>query len=840
MKKRIVSFILVIVMAVLALSSCAYDYAKKDLGEFNSIDLDKLKSGLKDGLTLLIDDGDFGLDEDERAKKVKDKILTSLAAIATEKYTEGTVDGDDKLAYCYYATATIGGKELVFYADKMQESKASAIQLGLTTLEGFDKVLAENVVGVDVTNRIYNTNTSYVANGDQVLVTYTESYKYGEGDNAKTVTEKVTYALKTVGAADLMAANLAGKKVGATYGFSTAGEKRIIGKTEYTVDVTYTDVVVDKIFKTKDEGKVAAGDNVYITYTVEDALVHTKTEDNLTVTIPADTVKDDKSFFGQLIGAEVGKELSIKAIVNGNVTESYTKVMVKSITGAADGDKVEAGDRIVVTYEYKKSESEGKKTYTNTTLTVPADAKADGKSFPEQLVGKAIGSTISINPVETAEGDGTRTVTYTSVKVNWVVETKAEEITFTHITYPKADNEKAVNATATDGSSHDLRDVELTYHVLPVYFNSVKALDAYTVLDEFYSAVASFTEEEHEDGEEHEKTYDFSSVQSGNYKNGEDTLLALVEALSTLQSELATAEKATSSKLTALKTAADAVNGAEKPTTTQNTNLTKAKTEYNEAVNAEKTAKDAVDKQIEKILKCVSTNTEDAPIADALVADYSDYVYGTLEDAYEDEIVKALAKAIYTYGKECLGKEFKSLPRQAVLDAYDRIKDSHKTKFYAKPTSGSSTETEYKKCGGDFDLYLKKVYFPEEKNYDTLDMQRVRDAIGAEAEKAVEELIYVYALAKTVSKIYGEDLLLTKEEKKDCKTQAEQMEMFYMYYLGSTVDMDVNDYIHAAQLDKVLDFLLEVNKDNEEMRVDFVNIKYGFKSDKDDAQDSKD
>jgi hypothetical protein len=63
------------------------------------------------------------------------------------------------------------------------------------------------------------------------------------------------------------------------------------------------------------------------------------------------------------------------------------------------------------------------------------------------------------------------------------------------------------------------------------------------------------------------------------------------------------------------------------------------------------------------------------------------------------------------------------------------------------------------------------------------------------------------------------------------------MEQFYMYYLGSTVDFDENDFVHAAQLDKVLDFLLE-EKETDELRVEFEHIKYDFK--KDEAQDSKD
>ena len=836
--KRIISLLLVIVMSVGVLSSCAFNYAKEDMASYAEFDVNTFKAGLVDGIKLVIDDGDFGLDEDERKNKVKDTILTALAALATKKYTSGVLGEKDTLTYCYYVTANIDGVDYVFYADKMQESKATTLQLGLTTLEKFDKALAEKVASLDISDLIYSTNSAYVASGDKVYVSYTESYEYG--DEATKVTEKVTYKLVTVDDTTALGKLLAGTKVGATYEFETQDEKRKVGEAEYTVDVKYTDLVIDEKFSSKDEGKVVAGDLLYITYTHESSTVTTKTNTKVEFTIPADTVADTKTFAGQLIGAEVNKELSVKAIVNGNVTESYAKVIIDSIKGGAEGDKVKAGDTVVISYDYSKSESAGKKTYTNTTLEIPADAKKDNAkpSFTDQLVGATIGSTATISNVVTENQDGSKTTdTYTSVKVNWVVESDlANEITLDYVTYPKADNKDKVEVSAVDGTKKDLRDVTLTYHIFPVWKNDVKALDAKTVLEKYYSAVGSYTEEElPEDADkdaEPEKTYNFDSVQSGNYKKGDDTLLSLVETLATLQSELTTANSDVSSKLTSLKTAQKAVDSATEPTTTQNTNLTKAITDYNNSVKTQKEKQAAVDAQIAKILEC--TNDKGGDIQADLIADYEKYTYKTLEDKYLDEIKNNLAKAIYTYGAECLTK-YLTLPRKAVMEAYRRIEDSHKTDFYAKPTSTTSTtETNYKKFGGDFDLYLKSVYFKDDKNYETIPMQKVYDAIGLEAEQAVRDLIFLYVLVDAVSEIYGEDVSLTKDEIKDSKDQAEQMEQFYMYYLGSTVDFDENDFVHAAQLDKVLDFLLE-EKETDELRVEFEHIKYDFK--KDEAED---
>jgi hypothetical protein len=93
MMKRIISLLLVIVMSVGVLSSCAFNYAKEDMASYAEFDVNTFKAGLVDGIKLVIDDGDFGLDENERKNKVQNTILSALAALATKKYTSGVLDG---------------------------------------------------------------------------------------------------------------------------------------------------------------------------------------------------------------------------------------------------------------------------------------------------------------------------------------------------------------------------------------------------------------------------------------------------------------------------------------------------------------------------------------------------------------------------------------------------------------------------------------------------------------------------------------------------------------------------------------------------------------------------
>ena len=80
MKKRIISLFLVIVMVVLTLTGCAYNFSKKDMSKYTE-DLDYIKL-LKEVLAdfdIKVTD-EFVNDENIRTMKVMDAILAKLAA----------------------------------------------------------------------------------------------------------------------------------------------------------------------------------------------------------------------------------------------------------------------------------------------------------------------------------------------------------------------------------------------------------------------------------------------------------------------------------------------------------------------------------------------------------------------------------------------------------------------------------------------------------------------------------------------------------------------------------------------------------------------------------------
>ena len=136
MKKRIISLILVVVMSLLALSSCAYSYEKDDMANYASFDSAAFLAALQ---ALEIEDGDFGVDEEQRWVKVEDAVLNAIVSKAvdkTVKVTNGKVGTTDILYYSYYYTITVGegedAKTYTFDTSKLTDA-SSNVQLGLST-----------------------------------------------------------------------------------------------------------------------------------------------------------------------------------------------------------------------------------------------------------------------------------------------------------------------------------------------------------------------------------------------------------------------------------------------------------------------------------------------------------------------------------------------------------------------------------------------------------------------------------------------------------------------------------------------------------------------------------
>ena len=766
MKKRIISLILVVAMAFLTLTGCAYNYAKDDMSKYATLDYQKFYDALQ---ALVITDGDFGTNEEDRAVKVQDAIAQAILKVTdtTEKVFAGNVEKYDALYFCYYATDAEG---TVFYASKMDETKPTNIQIGLTTLEGLNKAISAAIPAEDIANYIYSTSSAtVVGKGDVISLSYTKTWK--EGEETKTETKSNTYF--TVGENDKLAEALIGKQVGVAYNG--------IEITEGEIACTYNDVKVESIVKDNSTIKVADGDVAYLTYTITfdakgwyneetkkyelpegyDAAnvdsdgnykATVSYEKNTIVADPADATAETKTLLGQLVDKSVGSTTSSITVKN-----------------------VQIGDK---TIEVK---------YTNVKVNWIVNSTTEG-------------FTVNFTPYD-------------------------EEL--------KEDNSNKKTETNVYGEKITLNKVELTYHIFPIYYLNVEDVNAELIIREFYSTVASTQTKEHEhtdDDHEHETEYVFDTLNDTEFKNGDKTLADLVKELVTLYSTLTTKEKTLTDALKALNTAqsnlAKDTGTSDSDTASLKTKLQNAETAYLTAKKEADEAQTKVDEMITKILACKKGETT---INEGIVKDYTDYQYDTLETAYKSDIKTKLATQIIEY----LNKNVTfngELPKKAVKNAYNAIMNTYKNDFYeGKYTSSSSssstststsTETNYKHYNGDFNAYLI------DKLAKNGTMNDVKAKIQEQAEKTVKDIIIIYIFADAVEEKWETDITLTKAEKKEIKKNLENTALLYQQY-GLSFSYNVDDSYNAEQFDKAMNYLLE-EKETEGNKVEYNHVVYNI------------
>ena len=229
MKKRIISMILVIVMAVMALVGCAESLVDRDLNDNIEAEFD-VNAFFKKLGALEIEDGTYSADPIVRALVESQKIYGDVSAAivkAGDKLEEGSFDENDVLYYCYYVTYEKDGKSYVYEYAQMKEtnvtdSKSGAkvphnIYLGSVSsednteddfLEALKAAIDFENIG-DIKDYIYSTNSAskVVTVGDddeiKVAISYTKTWTEttpvaGGDDETVTKTEKALYEVVTL------------------------------------------------------------------------------------------------------------------------------------------------------------------------------------------------------------------------------------------------------------------------------------------------------------------------------------------------------------------------------------------------------------------------------------------------------------------------------------------------------------------------------------------------------------------------------------------------------------------------------------------------------------------
>ena len=196
---------LTLVMLVLTLASCSYNFSKDEMSNYVTFGDSEFKA-FQDALLKLsisVEDGAFTPTKDGeiRAQKVLETVYNTVGKEAdlTKKLYEGTPGTYDILYYAYYCTANFEGADnVVLYASNMKESSATKLQLGMVSTAGdLDTAIMEAIKDKDIKDYLYKTDVSTETElkyGDKVYVSYT--YDYTKDGAIKTV--KASYELMTL------------------------------------------------------------------------------------------------------------------------------------------------------------------------------------------------------------------------------------------------------------------------------------------------------------------------------------------------------------------------------------------------------------------------------------------------------------------------------------------------------------------------------------------------------------------------------------------------------------------------------------------------------------------
>lgn len=542
------------------------------------------------------------------------------------------------------------------------------------------------------------------------------------------------------------------------------------------------------------------------------------------------------------------------------------KLLALDFTGKAystiSDRKTEEGDRVYISYtkefDVKTTTSEGVETterggesanYTVIDLAKVADGEA--ATLASSLIGKDLNSNITgIKVKEIIDGEEVE-VSYTSLKIHWIVENEgAYETVVDEKPYTDKKEVKDIN-----GKARNLKDADLTYYVYPTYYVSVPSeLTAEIVLNDIFGKSITATSLECFENE----IYKYEN------EDGETVTLAdLVKKLAEYHTDLETAESDVTKKQTAVDTAQKEYDAAkealdaapddankQQAESSKKTLLTQAKEKLTEAEEKRDEAQANVDKTVANIFKCAET--EDM-MKQVIVEDYEQSQYDALKATYESTIKKNLAAAIYEIVEKTVVIKHDAdgnaiLPEKAFKAAFNRLWDNYEARYYESsgeyegaPSSGAQSNYKYynDKYGSDgFNEYLKYVIeedYPDYK-FDLVgkDMQKVYDALGWVAADAISTRVRLYYLVDFISEKFGEDVSVTEEQIDEFKGTIYYTLLVYSAG-GDEANVEEDDYVPALLADNIFNFFLTVTEDEAEdsaekdLKIKYEHIDYDFK-----------
>ncbi|HBJ18656.1 MAG TPA: hypothetical protein DDY70_02765 [Clostridiales bacterium] len=463
-------------------------------------------------------------------------------------------------------------------------------------------------------------------------------------------------------------------------------------------------------------------------------------------------------------------------------------------TKSGTSDTAEAGKLAFVTYtrEYTLNDEVKKTTMTLCPVLLPAEAD---ETFAGKLIGQKLATSLSdtFTVTETVgEGEDAQSVevTYSGVKIDFVSEsTAAVDVPYTY------DEKKS--ATDTSGKTNDLKDVELTYHIFPMYYYEVAELSAEVILTKIYgeslstSTLPMFTEKK-----------DDAYVYKYTDEDGKEvTLYSLIKDISDKKTAVSNAGSDTDKK---------------------------------------KEAQTALDNALAALWGKVEKCAAEGEMAKKVVEEYRTKLTDNLKETYEHDILDKVGAKVWALIDASV--TLSSYPEKAVKEAKEAIFENLKYTYY------TGTETVNNEKQNLRDIYKNvKEYIRQKSDYKADTYEASEALMQKEAEKQVGELIKVYTLAQAmgistdvnktdmqefmysyVASMFGYDSMDEASEsmQKTIKSFAQQ----YLSYYDETA------LRRAIVFDRLMDHIMETG----EGKLDFKNLTYKFEAEKTDAETDAD
>ncbi len=615
-------------------------------------------------------------------------------------------------------------------------------------------------------------------------------------------------------------------------------ENVVIEDGDFTTDPeTRKNKVIDYIYKNimatvadtaqKTEGVPGAHDKVYYAYYT------TADFDGTIATLEVANLKAPSS--NLILGASEYDTKVLEQIAAKLATVDFKDNVYKSVTSGT----VEAGKYAYVSYSYsyKDTAAEGQPEKSGKVVNkvfVVGAAPAEGASatcIEDYITGKKIGSKLDKVTFKNSAGND---VTYSDITVNWTSNV-VSDFTFTDTTYTESKT-----FTDTENVTRDVKDKVLTYHVFPVYYlvtpeyNATNLIDLYykneLTVDALYAIILGSEYASLDEKEDAEKIEERAELLKDYKTSAGDSLDAFVGKLVDLYKDVEDADEARNNASTseAQKTFDEANNKLNEEKNKENPDadeVNRLQEIYNKAEENLKKAEEAqaaahksyenkVAEKNEYIQSLLTVAVNNETVDAVIERRYREETYKILQKSYNETIRMNLAREVYHLITKYV-KLTGTLPEKAVEMTYESLWENYETEFYTGSYSDSvSNYKQYK----TFDAFLIKQVTDDYKSVKTV--AEAKAALKEGAAEYVKPLVQLYLVAEVF------DLKVTDEEFKEYKKDPANQYDYNVYTYGE------NSVLHAYQLDKILDYFVEY-EDNEDEPVKDANgydvITYTFK-----------